>query len=93
MVWRLRRHLSHRAPDAVLTLSFILDLISRAPLAARLMKAFDMNRRTNLSGTACAVALGLDGRPLSSARAAAPRILTVDSRTIEVNGRAATTSR
>ncbi len=89
MVWRLRRHLSLRAPDAVLTLSFILDLISRAPLAARPMKAFDMNRRTLLSGTACAVALGLAGRPLSSARAAAPRILTVDSRTIEVNGRAA----
>jgi FtsP/CotA-like multicopper oxidase with cupredoxin domain len=53
------------------------------------MKAFDMNRRTLLSGSACAAALCLAGRPISSARAAAPRILTVDSRTIEVNGRAA----
>jgi FtsP/CotA-like multicopper oxidase with cupredoxin domain len=48
-----------------------------------------MNRRTLLCGTACAAALGIAGRSTSSARAAAPRILTVDSRNIEVNGRAA----
>lgn len=48
-----------------------------------------MNRRTLLCGTACAAALGIAGRFTSSARAAAPRILTVDSRNIEVNGRAA----
>ena len=53
------------------------------------MKASDMNRRTLLCGTACAAALGIAGRSTSSARAAAPRILTVDSRNIEVNGRAA----
>jgi len=81
--------LSLRAPDAVLTFTVILDQISRAPLAVRPMKAFHMNRRTLLSGTACAAALCLAGRPILTARAAAPRILTVDSRTIEVNGRAA----
>jgi FtsP/CotA-like multicopper oxidase with cupredoxin domain len=61
----------------------------RAPLALRSKKASDMNRRTLLSGTACAAALGLAGRSIPSARAATPRTLTIDSRSIEVNGRSA----
>ena len=48
-----------------------------------------MNRRTLLSGTACAAALGLAGRSFPSAYAATQRALTIDSRSIEVNGRSA----
>ena len=48
-----------------------------------------MNRRTLLSGTACAAALGLAGRSITGARAAAPRTLSIDGRSIEVNGRSA----
>lgn len=48
-----------------------------------------MNRRTLLTGTTCAALLGLAGRSIPSARAAAPRTLTIDSRSIDVNGRSA----
>ena len=48
-----------------------------------------MNRRTLLCGTACAAALGLAGRSISAARAATQRLLTIDSRSIEVNGQSA----
>ena len=49
-----------------------------------------MNRRTFLAGAACASALGLASSPFSRARAAAAHRLNVVSRTIEVNGKAAT---
>jgi FtsP/CotA-like multicopper oxidase with cupredoxin domain len=43
-----------------------------------------------LNGTACAATLCLSGLPLTQARATPARVLTVDSRNLEVNGRAAT---
>ena len=48
-----------------------------------------MNRRTLLSGAACAAVLGLAARPIVPARAATSRVLTIDSRSIEVGGRSA----
>lgn len=48
-----------------------------------------MNRRNLLRGTACAAVLGLTHQAIPSARAAAPRLLAIDSRSIEVNGRSA----
>lgn len=53
------------------------------------MKDTKMNRRHFLCGTACAAALGFAIRPFAAARAAAPRILTIDNRVIEVNGKSA----
>ena len=85
--FRSHRRLSRRAPDGSVLLA--LPRHSMRPPGMRPMKVSDMNRRTLLSGSACAAVLGLAGRPIPAARAAAPRILTVDSRTIEVNGRSA----
>lgn len=48
-----------------------------------------MNRRTLLRGTGCASLLGLAGHAIPSVRAATPRILTIDNRNIEVNGKSA----
>ena len=48
-----------------------------------------MNRRTLLRGTGCAALLGLAGHAISPAKAAAPRLLSIDSRSIEVNGKSA----
>ena len=48
-----------------------------------------MNRRQFLYSTAGAAVLGLTSHPFSSVRAAATRTLTIDNRSIEVNGRAA----
>lgn len=49
-----------------------------------------MNRRTLLAGAACVTALGLSSTRFSRARAATAQKLNVVSRTIEVNGKAAT---
>ncbi len=48
-----------------------------------------MNRRIFLNGTACAATLCLSSLPLTPALASGSRVLTVDSRSLEVNGRAA----
>lgn len=48
-----------------------------------------MNRRTLLTGAACATTLGLAGYPAHRAIASEGRRLTVANRTIEVNGKAA----
>lgn len=48
-----------------------------------------MNRRTLLTGTACAGALGLVSTPLSRARAASTQKLSIVSRTLEVDGKSA----
>jgi FtsP/CotA-like multicopper oxidase with cupredoxin domain len=49
-----------------------------------------MNRKSLLSGAACATTLPLSGFNGTAARAAVPRRQTVDKRILQVNGKAAT---